>query len=95
MKIGPTAAQPASRRAAKNSGVKNAIVRPQAKHLYSAKLILANLAVFAGVLAIVEVPWPTNVAMYLMPGSLLAVFMLLWPLGLNRVAKILRSTMAW
>ena len=76
------------------AGIMYAFVRPQAKHLYSAKLILANLSVFAAALAIVEVPWPTNVAMYLMPGSLLAVFILLWPLGLNRVAKILRSTLA-
>jgi O-antigen/teichoic acid export membrane protein len=68
-------------------------VRAQAKHLYSAKVILASLAIFAGVLTIAEVDWATDVARYLMPASLLVAFMLLWPLGLNRVANILRSAL--
>lgn len=69
-------------------------VRKVARELYSSKLIMANLAPFAMVLLLVEIPLSVTAAAYVFPAALLIAAAFLWPLGLNRVGRACRAAFA-
>lgn len=76
------------------ASVMYAFVRKAARELYSSKLIIANLAIFAIVLLLVEIPWSPTAAAYVLPAALVIAAAFLWPLGLNRVGRACRAAVA-
>lgn len=76
------------------ASVMYAFVRTVARKLYSSKLIIGNLAIFAVLLLLVEIPWSSTAEAYVLPAALLIAAAGLWPLGLNRVGRACRASMA-
>lgn len=64
---------------------------PGVEILYSKATILANLAIFAAVLAIAELPWSATQRPFVLSAALMGALGLLWPLGLNRVVGTFRA----
>jgi O-antigen/teichoic acid export membrane protein len=68
-------------------------LRPGVEMLYSRTAISANLAIFAGALAVVEAPWSPAERPIALSAALIGAMALLWPLGLKRVASVLRAAL--
>lgn len=69
-------------------------VRSRAMAFYSHSMMLASLTIFAGALIFSELPWSSHVRPFAVSAALIITMGLLWPLGLNRIYRVLNVAIA-
>jgi O-antigen/teichoic acid export membrane protein len=68
-----------------------AALRTQAGAFYNYLSILGSIGIFTAAVVIAEVPWPPAVRPFAVIAGLVTALALFWPLGLNRVFRVLRA----
>jgi O-antigen/teichoic acid export membrane protein len=66
---------------------------PGVVRLYSRNAIVTTLVIFASALAVAEMPWSSTWRPIVTSAALIGAVGLLWPLGLNQVARVLRAAL--
>jgi O-antigen/teichoic acid export membrane protein len=69
-------------------------VRPRAKTFYSRSTMIAALTIFTGALVVSELPLPSHVRPFALLAALAVTMGLLWPLGLNRIHRVITAAIA-